>query len=476
MTSDFQPAEKQVRECLERILASEGFVRSERQSRFLRFVVDRGLSGANPDEQEIGVRAFDRRKGYDHRADPVVRVEAARLRERLKIYYEAVGASDPLVFDFPNGALAPVIRQRQAGTKSASKWRKPILTGLVVVALLAAGVAVYLRQRAETAARARSASIALADRAERYARGLEVMPVAEARRIAEEAVQSDPTYARAHAMLSRVYYKILNDRLDETNRKELRDKALTAAVEGIRLDPKSDLARSAETQIYSEVDFNLQKAAASCRNHIRAIPDSSRLLSQCAGIQSLLGNKELSVTWAKSGVAVDPDRIGAWFTLAMVQFRAGELKGLRETCDQIDRRANGGLGGAGYRAYSYALEGKHTEALATLRKAENPQTLSDLTVLSQRGFLAVRAKDQAVVQDTLERIETFRDHPNYAADRAVIAFAQGNSDLLIEAIERYYLNGHIGYANSLIRNPFLADVLKEPRVQVIEKKMRAYTE
>ena len=457
-------------------MASQGFVRSERQSKLLRYLVDSGLKGAEPEEQEVGVFAFDRRQGYDHKADPVVRVEAARLRDRLSAYYTATGATDPLVIDIPQGALRPVFKRRPETRQTPTQWPKAFTGGLIAIAFAAAGVAWYLQWESERAAKARSASIALADRAERYSRGLETMPVSEARRVAEEAVATDPTYARAHTMLSRVYYKLLNDRLVEDDRQGLRDKAVAVAQEAMRLDPKSDLPRWTETMVYSEIDFNLQKAAASCRNHIRAIPDSSRLLSHCAAIQSLLGNRELSVTWARSGVSIDPDRIGAWYTLAMVQFRAGDIKGLRETCDQIDRRSASGTGGGPYRANSYALEGKYTEALALLRKAETPQLFKDVIFLAQRGFLAARAKDQAVLDDTLNRMEAFRDQPNFQGERAVIAFAQGDPSLLVEAIERLYLDGHIARANSYLRNPFLAEVLKEPRVQVIEKKMRAYTD
>jgi tetratricopeptide (TPR) repeat protein len=477
MASEYQPAEQEVRECLDRILASQEFLRSDRQSRFLRYIVDQGLLGVEPDEQDVGVAAFDRRPGYDFKADPIVRVETARLRDRLKTYYQAIGAADPLVIDIPQGALRPIFRGRPSAQPAGSgKWPRLLMGGLVALAIVVAGVVWYRQSEAEKASRARSASINLADRAERYARGLEKMPVAEARQIAEQAVAADPTYARAHTMSSRVYFKLVNERLVDEGRQELRDKALAAAIEAIRLDPKSDVARWTETLIYSEIDFNLQKAAATCRNHIRAIPDSSRLLSHCAGIQSLLGNRDLSVTWARSGVSVDPERIGAWYTLAMVQFRAGELKGLRETCDQIDRRSPSGSGGAMYRAYSYALEGNYIKALAILRVGETPQSLKDTTFLAMRGFMAAHANDKQLLQDTLEQLEKFRDRPDYQTERAIIALAQGNPDLLVEAIERNYLNGHIAYTHSLIRNPFLAAVLKEPRVKVIENKMRAYTE
>ena len=97
-------------------------------------------------------------------------------------------------------------------------------------------------------------------------------------------------------------------------------------------------------------------------------------------------------------------------------------------------------------------------------------------VLATYADNSFKIRDKQVLDDTLNRIVAHKDHPNYTAERAIIASAQGDFDLLVEEIERHYLNGHIAYVHSLISNPFLAPVLKEPRVQVIVKKMRPYTE
>jgi len=69
---------------LQKILASKPFAQSARMSRFLRFTVERSVSG-QPDqlkEYVIGVEVFDRKSSYDPRVDPIVRVEARRLRSK----------------------------------------------------------------------------------------------------------------------------------------------------------------------------------------------------------------------------------------------------------------------------------------------------------------------------------------------------------------------------------------------------------
>ena len=99
-----------VRDQLERILASRGFSRNERLSRFLRFVVERALEGKGLELKEslIGVEVFGRKPDYDPKQDSVVRTEAARLRNRLTNYYAGEGASDPIVIALPKGGYVPV--------------------------------------------------------------------------------------------------------------------------------------------------------------------------------------------------------------------------------------------------------------------------------------------------------------------------------------------------------------------------------
>src|SRR5689334_8380560 len=84
-----------IRAQVEKILTSSVFSRSHRLSRFLRFAVEQVLEGRGEElkEQLVGVEVFDRKSDYDPRVDPIVRVEARRLREKLKIYYASTGRS-----------------------------------------------------------------------------------------------------------------------------------------------------------------------------------------------------------------------------------------------------------------------------------------------------------------------------------------------------------------------------------------------
>ena len=100
---------------LERVLASPGFARNERLSRFLRFVVERHLEGRDGEIKEslLAIEVFGRSPGYDPKQDPIVRTEAIRLRARLSEYYQGEGKDDPLVIELPKGGYVPVIRPSQ---------------------------------------------------------------------------------------------------------------------------------------------------------------------------------------------------------------------------------------------------------------------------------------------------------------------------------------------------------------------------
>jgi serine/threonine-protein kinase len=99
-------------EQLGKILASRFFVKSERLSRFLRFCVEQALAGREDQLKEsvLGVEVFDRPASYDPRIDPIVRVEARRLRAKLRAYYEAEGAGDAVWIEFPTGSYVPRFR------------------------------------------------------------------------------------------------------------------------------------------------------------------------------------------------------------------------------------------------------------------------------------------------------------------------------------------------------------------------------
>lgn len=104
-----QPQEHEVRQQVEKIVASARFKDSGRSRRFLEFIVQQTLAGKSADLKEniVGVNVFDRNPDYDPRLDSIVRVEAGRLRTKLNDYYEQEGRDDRLVISLPKGSYVP---------------------------------------------------------------------------------------------------------------------------------------------------------------------------------------------------------------------------------------------------------------------------------------------------------------------------------------------------------------------------------
>ena len=107
-------SDKLVRQQLSRILASKTFSQVERLKRFVSFIAGEMVAGRGGDLKEyvIGVQVFGKESSFDPRTDPIVRVQARRLRTRLARYYRDEGNNDELIIDLPKGGYAPVFRVR----------------------------------------------------------------------------------------------------------------------------------------------------------------------------------------------------------------------------------------------------------------------------------------------------------------------------------------------------------------------------
>lgn len=133
-TNDRAPAEiTEARSCLARVLASSCFVHSDRQQRFLEFIVTETLAGRTDRLKgyTIAVQVFDRDASFDPAVDAIVRVEAARLRAKLREYYGGEGRADPVRFELPKGAYAIKVAW-QAPAPSASLKVSPMVRAQLV--------------------------------------------------------------------------------------------------------------------------------------------------------------------------------------------------------------------------------------------------------------------------------------------------------------------------------------------------------
>ena len=121
------PTAEAVQHQLHRILKNRILSRSRELCRFLQFAVDQKLRNRTVRLKEylIGVAVFDRGETFNPGTDPIVRVQARRLRSKLSQYYETDGRADPILIDLPCGGYVPVFRYRTAVPPKANRIPEP---------------------------------------------------------------------------------------------------------------------------------------------------------------------------------------------------------------------------------------------------------------------------------------------------------------------------------------------------------------
>jgi len=134
------PSAEIVRGQLERVLASHVLAGSDQLKRLLRLVVERTLDGQPSllKEYNLGLEVFQRPPAYDPKIDPIVRVQARRLRAKLDEYYAGEGAGDALLIQIPKGAYTPVFERR--GEVAASQAPPTARRRTWLIAPVAAGL------------------------------------------------------------------------------------------------------------------------------------------------------------------------------------------------------------------------------------------------------------------------------------------------------------------------------------------------
>ena len=132
------PPPQEVRAQVQRMTASDVFATSPQLAAFLLFVVEAVLRGHGERLKgyTIGVEVLRRDTSFDPQTDPIVRVEATRLRRAIERYYAGPGADDPVMIELPRGGYAPRI-----------SWRAELPSAPI------AGAGVPARQRHADAAR-----------------------------------------------------------------------------------------------------------------------------------------------------------------------------------------------------------------------------------------------------------------------------------------------------------------------------------
>ncbi len=142
----------EIRAALSQVVASKAFSRSEQHRRFLRYAVESALEQRVEvlKELTLGVEVFGRGPDFDPSADNVVRVEARRLRQRLRTYYLDEGRADEVIIELPVGGYVPQFSRRAAPEAPATggrPWFRVSALAAILLVVLASLAVLWLRHR-----------------------------------------------------------------------------------------------------------------------------------------------------------------------------------------------------------------------------------------------------------------------------------------------------------------------------------------
>lgn len=112
------PTESEVLAQLGRIQSSPEFDVPERARQFLAYIVNETIAGREDriKAYSIAVEVFGRDSSFDAQADPVVRIEAGRIRRALERYYLVAGQDDPIIITVPKGGYVPAFSTHDGGS------------------------------------------------------------------------------------------------------------------------------------------------------------------------------------------------------------------------------------------------------------------------------------------------------------------------------------------------------------------------
>ncbi len=146
-----RPSPDDVQACLRRMLAAPQFNESPQLASFLSFIVEETLGGRGGELKgyAIATLALNRPPSFDPQTDPIVRVQAGRLRQAMADY-EKAHPEEPVVITLDKGVYAPIFAMRAASAppgydkRLTAGARQPVVLRNRLVGLAAIGVCVLV--------------------------------------------------------------------------------------------------------------------------------------------------------------------------------------------------------------------------------------------------------------------------------------------------------------------------------------------
>jgi tetratricopeptide (TPR) repeat protein len=367
---------------VDRIVRSGSFVGSPRRQRFLQYIVHETLAGRGGRLKgyTVALEVFGRPDTFDPNTNPLVRIEAGRLREKLHFYYETDGLADPVHIKLPRGSYKPHFALRNSTNGSV----RSALNGQP-------GTACFGEARSQDV-EAHDALLKGLGRFWHYTREA----CGEAQHYFAQAVDIDPQYAAAHAWLARTYVWQACMNWSPPSPETI-SQALEHACHATEIEPQSQLAHSilGKVQLYLK---NGECAVAEAERACALEPSSAEAKMFLSFILAAAGRGDDALNLIETAMLLQPFPSSYFLeTLGLSYFALGAydhaiaafLRGIEINPSYMPCHYE--------LAIAYGVDGRTEEALAeaAVVKADCPSVSADFILDPSLAAIYRRGKDVA---------------------------------------------------------------------------------
>lgn len=461
-------ANVRIREHLGEILASKPFVSSPRLRKFLSFVVETTLDGDGGQIKEflIATQVYQRGIEYDPQIDSTVRVEASRLRAKLREYYDVAGSGSDIRIDLPKGSYVPVFSGHEA---------KPILAVPHNVArtpryvwyygVFAAALAGLTLLRAtfptQVTASQRVQDPALVDQyltADRLFRqpafkdgwtGKVPPNVTEAISLFESITRRAPSFTKAWVGLGEAQEWAYE--LDKAHPRSRLYTARTALERAIETDPNHAEAHARLASVYFHGLGDRKQAEIFVKRAVALNPRDVRSQTRYASLLRIRGRGAEALVSINRALALEPSSSLLWAQQAILKQDAGRYDEAIAAADHAlaldpGNQMNQELIALWVKGLSLYRTGRAAEAEAAHRKALDIEP-EDRWNYPALGYLLAHSGREQEARSVLDRLIEQRQKGKPVSYSIALVFAgMGENDKAIEWLERGAASGESSMA------------------------------
>jgi tetratricopeptide (TPR) repeat protein len=465
-----EPQMQAARQQLERMLGRNLFARSEQLSRLLRFLIEQHLGGRDGDLKEvvIGVEVFGRRPDYNPKADPIVRTEIRRLRQRLREYYQNEGSADAIRFDIPKGGYVPELRAQlvdaparltiaPVAPRRRSQWIwLSVCAGLLACVLLAIGITQGGKPLPNNV---NSPAYDLYLRA----RTLEALPnvtgIDSSIDLFEQAISKDPSFAPAYAGIAACdAARSAFDRLEPAERAQVIARGWDAARKAMQLDSRSPDSQEALAMMQAR-QSQWELAERGFRRVIQIAPREVLWRQHYVMFVLLpLGRTKESIRELRAAEELDPLAPQTHSLLSTALHAVGQYD---EAFAHCQKGSDSDQLRAGCWAQKLWRQGKYKEAIAILEPVWSGHLLQPgAQALGVAYAKSGRREDAIRIAQGLPRF----------ASKAQIFAALGDKDRTLELLDQMTAMGPARMGRDFLLSENFSFLRGDPRLKTIRKK------